>query len=280
MISINLIKAAETGGTLETTLADIVKASNKEAVFSDQLRNTMIYPAFVMVVFTGIIILMLTFVLPRVSEVFSSLNVNMPWITRAMIKISQVFIARWKLIVSIIVIFIVGLILLIRANKKRMMRLILRIPFLRKLGTNIDLTRFNRSFGLLMRAGVPIMEALNLAERVVSKKEITAVIEQMKKDISNGKPLADSLDVSDHVVPAIMARSIKTAESTGTLDETLQNLTDYFDEQVAQTLKVLSSLIEPLMIVVVGVLVGFLMIAIIVPIYSMISQINSLPKPQ
>ena len=273
-VSINLIRVAEAGGTLETTMHDIVAATKKEMSFSQELRNTMVYPMVVMVVFTGIVVLMLTFVIPRVATVFSNLNVKTPWITIQMIKASRLFTAHWLLIVIMIAILVVLIGPFIRANKRMIIRLILSLPMLQKLGTNIDLTRFTRSLGLLMGAGVPIVEALDLSEHVVTKKSIIIIVRQMKADVAEGKPLVSSLTKEKSEIPIIMSRSIRTAETSGTLEATLMNLTEYFDEQVTTSLKVLSSLIEPVLIVIVGVLVGALMVSIIAPIYSMISQIN------
>ncbi len=277
-VSVNLVRSAEAGGTLETTLHDIVVATKKETAFSDQLRATMIYPIFVMVIFLGIVVLMLTFVIPRVSEVFSSLNVKMPWITKVMIKASNIFMHHWLLIVFGFIAVIIAVSLFVKTHKRFFIRIILALPMFRQLGVNIDLTRFTRSFGLLMRAGVPIVESLELSERVVQKKAIVQIIEQMKVDIAAGRPLASSLRKPRSIIPPIMSRSIKTAETSGTLNQTLQNLTEYFDDQVTESLKILSSLIEPILIILVGIMVGGLMIAIIAPIYNMISQINSVPK--
>ncbi|MEO6761557.1 MAG: type II secretion system F family protein [Candidatus Saccharimonadales bacterium] len=277
-VNINLVRAAENGGTLEDTLHDIVIATRKEIAFSDQLRNTMIYPIFVMVVFLGIVILMLTFVIPRVASVFSTMRVNMPWITRQMIVASNFFMSHWLVLVIGLIVIILLISWYVNTHRRQIIRLLLGLPMLRSLGTNIDLTRFTRSFGLLMRAGVPIIEALSLSEKVVQKKSIIAVIKQMQNDVNNGKPLATSLRHSKSVIPIIMSRSIETADTSGTLDETLQNLTDYFDGQVTQSLKVLSSLIEPVLLIIVGGMVGLLMITIIAPIYNMISQINPSQK--
>ncbi len=273
-ININLIRAAEAGGTLEATLHDIVISEKKEIDFSTQLRNTMIYPVFVMVVFMGVVVLMLTFVIPRISEVFTSLNVKIPLVTRLMIKASQFLIAHWALVVGILFVLTVLVIFLVRRYKKVLLRFVMELPVVSTLGTNIDFARFMRSFGLLMRAGVPIIEALDLSERVVQKKSIITIVEHMKRDVSAGRPMAASMSHPGTIVPPIMSRSLKTAEATGTLIQTLQNLNEHFDEQVADTLKVLSSLMEPVLIVVVAVMVGALMISIIAPIYSMISQIN------
>lgn len=274
-VSINLIRSAEAGGTLEETLKDIVESTKKEMAFSEQLRNTLIYPLFVMILFLGIVILMLTFVIPRVAEVFSSMNVKEPEITKIMIKTSKYFNSHWLMIIFVFVILIILAGVLINYNKRLITRLILRIPFLHSLGTNIDLARFTRSFGLLMSAGVPIIESLKLSERVVQKKEIISVIQQMQTDVAAGKSLTISMRKPKSIIPSVMWRSLRTAESSGTLDKTLQNLTEHFDDQVSQSLKVLSSLFEPVLILIVGIMVGFLMISIIAPIYSMISQINS-----
>lgn len=273
-ISVNLIRAAEAGGTLEETLHDIVTTTKKELAFSDQLRTTMIYPAFVMVVFLGIVVLMLTFVIPRVAKVFITMHVHMPLITRVMINSSAYFMQHWILVSLAFIALLVIAVFIVKANKRAIVRSILSLPVLKVLGTNIDFTRFTRSFGLLMHAGVPVMDALELSERVVQKKEIIAVVQHMKSNVESGKPLSDDLRNSKGVVPPIMVRSIETAETSGTLEQTMQNLTEYFDEQVSNSLKIISSLVEPVLLVLVGAMVGTLMITIIAPIYNLISQIN------
>lgn len=275
VITVNLIRAAESGGTLETTLQDIVDTGKKEQNFSEQLRNTMIYPLFVMVVFVGIVILVLSFVMPRVSTVFESIDAHMPLITRIMLSSSKFFVRYWYFIIAAFILIIVLAVVFFKTHKKLLIRLTMSLPFLRKLGDDIDLARFMRSFGLLMRAGVPILEALKLSEPIAQKKETSEIIHQMRVDVANGKPLAASLSDTNGVVPALMDRSIKTAEETGTLDQALQNLADYFDEQVNSRLKIIGSIVEPAMIVLVGVMVGTLMISVIAPIYGMIGQLTA-----
>jgi type II secretory pathway component PulF len=274
-ISINLIRAAEAGGTLEETLHDIVLTTKKELAFSEQLRNTMIYPLFVMGVFMAIVVLMLTFVIPRVAKVFSTMRIHMPFVTRMMISASNTFTQHW-IIISVafvaLMIFVVGF---IKVNNRAIARMLLSMPGLKHLGTNIDLARFTRSFGLLMHAGVPVMESLTLSQKVVRKKQLLELIDHMKSNVENGKPLSTGMrKLKRGVIPPIMSRSIETAEESGTLEKTMQNLTEYFDEQVAGSIKVVSSLVEPVLLVLVGLMVGALMITIIAPIYNLISQIN------
>jgi type IV pilus assembly protein PilC len=273
-ITINLVRAAEAGGTLEDTLRDIVSTTKKELAFSSQLRTTMIYPVFVMFVFMSIILLMLTFVVPRVSKVFSTLPVHLSWITRVMFASSAFFLRHWLLVIGGIAVFFVIAGILVVRNKRAIMGMILSLPVLKVLGRNIDFTRLTRSLGLLMNAGLPVDEALILSERIVQKKQIIAVVKQMQLSVQAGKPLSTGLRDFHGLVPPIMSRSLETAERSGTLDKTLQDLTEYFDEQVAESLKVIGSLIEPILLIVVGVLVGILMITIIGPIYGLISQIS------
>ncbi len=279
-ITINLIRAAESGGTLETTMQDIVDTGKKELNFSDQLRNTMIYPLFVLVVFVGIVILVLAFVMPHVSKVFESINAHMPLITRVMLAASAFFVKYWIPIIIAFVLLVTLLVIFFKTHKRMLVRLTMSLPFLHKLGRNIDYARFMRSFGLLMRAGVPILEALKLSEPIVQKKDTSEVVHQMSKDVANGKPLAASLVDDGATVPAVMERSLKTAEESGTLDEALQNLAEYFDDQVASSLKVIGSIVEPVMIVVVGAMVGTLMISVIAPVYGMIGQLTAQSSTQ
>jgi type II secretory pathway component PulF len=273
-ISVNLIRAAEAGGTLEETLHDIVLTTKKELAFSEQLRNTMIYPLFVMGVFMAIVVLMLTFVIPRVAKVFTAMKVHMPFITKAMISASNTFTSHWLIITIAFFAIILLFVGFVKTNSRAIARALLSMPGLKVLGTNIDLTRFTRSFGLLMHAGVPVIEALTLSQKVVRKKNIIVLIEHMKENVENGKPISTGLRAAKGVIPPIMSRSIETAEQSGTLEQTMQNLTEYFDEQVAGSIKVVSSLIEPILLVLVGGMVGTLMITIIAPIYNLISQIN------
>lgn len=273
-ITINLIRAAESGGTLEDTLKDIVVSTKKEIAFNDTIRTAAIYPIFVMTLFLGIVILMLSFVVPRISKVFLNLRVDIPPITRATFAASDFFVNYWFIILPALLGIVIIFVLVYRSHKRAIIRILLKLPGLRKLGVNIDLTRFTRSFGLLMHAGVPIQEAIRLSGNVVQQKDIGDVIIQMKLDVEAGLPLSQHLRDTNGVIPVILARSIETAETSGTLEQTLQQLAEFFDNQVSESVKILTALLEPILILVIGLLVGGLMVTIIAPIYNLISQIS------
>jgi type II secretory pathway component PulF len=271
-VVINLMRAAEAGGTLEQTLQDIVHTIKKEVAFSKSIKTAMVYPAFVMVIFSGILIMLLTFVIPRISVVFSSMHVKIPWVTRQLMTASTYFMEHWLLIFGAIIAGTILLSVIASKNKRFIVRLILSLPGLRRLGLNIDLARLTRSLALLLKAGVPLDETLILTKRTVNKKQIIAVIEQMQRSMNAGKPLATGLRNTKGVIPIMMARSMETAEISGTLEQTLQSLAEHFDMQVSDALKAIGTLIEPLLIVIVGGMVGMLMLFVIAPVYNMVSQ--------
>jgi len=273
-ISINLIRAAEEGGALETTLQNLAESTQKDLAFSDELRTSMIYPVFVMVLFGGIVVLMLTFVIPRIAKVFLNLRVHIPAVTTFMIHASQYFQANWRYIAIGLFVAIAGFVVLFKMQKRAIIRGFLALPGLRRLGRNIDLSRFTRSLGLLLHAGVPVDEALTLSRGVVQKAEMVRLVDAMKRQVDAGKPLSGSLRAAKGLVPPIMIRSTETAEKSGTLEITMQDLAAYFEREVSQRLKAITTLLEPILLVVVGLMVGTLMITIIAPIYNLITQIR------
>lgn len=274
-ITINLLQAAESGGTLEETLDDIVKNTKKEIAFGSDIKAAMVYPTFVMVLFTGIVVMLLTFVIPRMSDVFTKMKIDVPPVTLAAMHASKFFLAHWPIVTLVAVSLLVLVGILYKTYKRATIRLLLSLPFLRRLGLNIDLMRLTRSLALLLKAGVPLDETLILAERTVQKKQVRAVIEKMQANTEAGKPLATGLRDSQLGVPVMMVHSMETAEESGTLEPTMQRLSEHFDTQATEGLKSISSLLEPIMIVVVGLLIGGLMLTVVIPMYSMTSQFRA-----
>lgn len=271
-VVINLMRAAEAGGTLEATIKDIVETIKKEVAFNKSLKTAMIYPAFVMGLFTAIVILLLTFVIPRLAQAFASLHTKVPWATTQLIHASAYFVDHWLLIGAAFIVLVILVCLFVSKNKRLIARAILNLPGLRRLGLNMDLARVTRSLALMLKAGVPLDEALALVKKTVQKKQIWLIIGQMQRSMNAGKPLASGLRNTGGVIPVMMVRSMETAEITGTLEQTMESLAEHFDTQVSDSLKAVSALIEPLMIVVVGGLVGLLMITVIAPIYNATSH--------
>lgn len=273
-VTVNIVRASEEAGTLDQALTDLQATLKKDIDFSDRIKAALIYPVFVIVVFLAVLVLILTFVIPRVSKVFEAMRVTLPPTTQAMIALSDFVLAYYIFILVFIGLLILGIILLARYRKRQVVNFLLSLPVLNTLGRQIDLARFTRTMKLQLKAGLPLSEALELSRGVVTKKEIESAIVGMKRAVDNGEPISEGLKAHKKVVPTVMVRILQTAEKTGTLEKTMQDLADYFDEQVTRTLKNISELIEPVLIVVIGLLIGGMMLSIIAPIYGLISQIG------
>lgn len=275
-VTVNLIRAAEKAGNLDTTLKDLTENIKKEIEFNEKVKGALTYPVFVVVVFIGVLSVMLVFVIPRVASVFKRLNVELPLPTRILIAVSDVVTKFTVPVVIGIGILIVITVVLYKTKKRLLLNFILSLPLLRGLAREIDLTRFNRSMSLLLSSGLPITEALTLAREVVVKREMRKLIGRCIEFVSSGKNLSEGFKgIKKGIVPGVMIRITDAGERSGTLDASMQDLADYFDGEVSSKLKTLSTLLEPIMLVVIGIMVGAMMLAIIAPIYNLIGNISS-----
>ncbi len=273
-VTINIIKASEEAGTLDVTLKDLKENIRKDMEFTDKIRSALIYPLFIMAVFVLVLVVLLVVVIPKISTVFSQLKVEIPLPTKIMIVASNILLQHTLLVVLGAVAVIGLLVYLYKQNKRAFVRILITLPIVSHLAEEIDLTRFSRSLYLLLSAGIPITTALELTQEVVIKKDIERAIEHAKTAVYAGKKMSDGLKDSKRVIPSIMIKIIEAGERTGSLDRSMQDVSEYLDYQVSNSLKTVTALIEPILLVVVGVAVGGMMMAIIAPMYSMIGQVG------
>lgn len=273
-VTVNIIKAAEEAGTLEITLRDIKNNLMKEIEFSDKIKSALAYPILIIAVFCGIMLMILTFVIPRIATVFSRMRVTLPLPTRIMIAISNIILNYTLPLVICSFLLLILIIITYRNQKKTLFNLLFRLPLISTLVEKIDLTRFTRSMSLLLTSGIPIITALDLTSDVVLKDGITKAILFARDKVLAGGKLSDGLRYSKNVIPTLMIRIIEAGEKSGTLDRSMQEISDYLDYQVTKSLKSFTTLLEPLIMVVVGILIGGMMLSIIAPIYGLISQVG------
>lgn len=273
-VTVNIIKASEEAGTLDVALKDLRENIKKETEFNDKIKSALIYPLFIMVVFFAVLILILVFVIPKISTVFSQLKVDLPPPTKFMIFLSNVLIHQTVLVILGVLLVITALVYFYKKNKRAFVRALITVPIISKLAEEVDLTRFTRSLYLLLTAGIPITSALELTEEVVVKRNIQNAIRHAKNVVMEGKKLSDGLKDHKDTVPTIMIKMIEAGERSGSLDRTMQDVSDYLDYQVSNRLKTITALIEPLLLVVVGAAVGGMMLAIIAPMYGIIGQVT------
>lgn len=273
-VSVNVIKASEEAGTLDVALRDLRTTLQKDMEFNDKIRSALMYPAFIIVVFIGILGMILTFVIPKISIVFIQLNVPLPLPTRIMIFMSDIIVKQTFWFMSGLL-AIAGLIYyFITFKRKQMLELFFRLPLVSTLVMQIDVTNFARNLSVLLMSGLPITQALELVSEVVIRRRMERLLTNTKSMVLAGRSLSEGFRSDKGAVPSIVIKLVEAGEETGTLDRSLQEISEYFDYKVTYTLKSLTALLEPVMLVLVGVVVGGMMLAIIAPVYGLISQIG------
>ena len=274
-VTVNLIKAAEEAGTLETTLADIKKNTQAEMEFSDKVRSALTYPAFVFVLFIGVMGVMLFVVMPKISQVFSRLKVTIPLPTKILIATSGFITSHTLEVVAGLALAIVLLVILYNKKRRFLLNILFHLPVVSALYKKVDIVRFSRSMGLLLSSGIPIVNALELSVDVVNRQDLRNLLENSKKMVYAGKQFSEGLRAQKGVMPTIVVKLIELGESSGSLDRAMADVTEYMDYEVSKNLKVLTTLLEPIMLVIVGGMVGGMMMSIISPMYSMIGQVSN-----
>lgn len=273
-VSVNLIKASETAGTLETTLKDIKKNLQEEAEFADKVKSALFYPVVVSVVFFGVLMVMLLFVVPQISATFGRMDLELPFLSRALFWLSATLINNWVIILISTIIIIIFIIMFFRTFQEIIVKFAMLVPVFSKLMIQIDISRFTRSLHLLLASGIPIGTALDLAQEVIMIKELREVVITAKKKAISGHKLTEGLKLKKSLFPGIVLKLMEVGEKTGTLEKSMQDVSDFMDYEVTKLLKKLTSMLEPLMLVVIGIAVGILMMAIIQPIYGLMGGVK------
>ena len=274
-VTVNIVKAAEESGTLDVILKDIKENIRKEMEFNEKLMSALMYPILVMFVFVGVLLMILVVVIPKISVVFLRLKVPLPIPTQMLMFASDIIMKQTIPFILISGAVIAGFIYIFKKYKKTILQPFLSLPIIAPLILKIDLTRFTYSLYLLLNSGIPITIALQLTEEVVVKKEVFTLIRKTYDMVVSGKNMSDGLKKGKKIVPSIMIKIIEAGEKSGTLDKSLHDVSEYLDYEVASSIKTATALLEPIMLVVVGILVGGMMMSIIAPIYSLIGSVGT-----
>jgi len=275
-VTTSVIRASEEAGTLDITLRDLKNNIQKEIEFTDKVRSALLYPAFITLVFFGVLLLILIVVVPKLALVFERLRVDLPLPTKVLIFLSDLLIDNTLEVVVVTFLLVVGGSYVLRKKKTALANLLFSVPLISKLVQQIDLTRFSRSLYLLLSSGLPITVALDLTSNVVISRKMANLIAHSREMVLSGKRLSEGFREGKNVIPIIMIKLIEAGEKTGSLDKSMKDISQYFDYQVTGTLRTFTALLEPIMLVGVGIIVGGMMLAIVTPIYGLIGQVGSL----
>ncbi|EKD64582.1 MAG: hypothetical protein ACD_50C00342G0002 [uncultured bacterium] len=274
-VTVNIIKASEESGTLDVVLKDLRENITKETEFNDKIKSALIYPAVILVVFLGVLIVILTFVIPKISQVFTRLKVELPLPTQILIFTSNLVLNYTLPTIIVTLGLALGSFFLYKKNKKFFLNVFFSLPVVANLAKEIDLTRFSHSLYLLLNAGIPIGSALELTQEVVSKKDVEKAIIHARESVSSGKKLSEGLKDKKKTIPSIMIKLIEAGEKSGSLEKSMQDISKYFEYQVGKTLAATTVLLEPVVLVLTGIVIGGMMLSIIAPIYGLVGQIGA-----
>jgi type II secretory pathway component PulF len=274
-VTVNLIRAAEDAGTLVAALKNISVGIKKDMEFTDKVKAALLYPVLVMGLFAVVLVIILTFVIPRIVTVFGRLRVVLPLPTRALIAVSSFLLAHYVLI-AVTAAALAALVVFLYVSKRRLLiGWLSALPFVSRLAIHIDLARCMRALNLLLSSGIPITNALMLAQTVVAKRAVGALIGRVHRMVSAGQRVAGGFADHPDIISPLAVKILAAGEESGTLELSALELAEYFDAEVSKSLRTLTTLLEPIMLVLVGVFVGAIMLAIIVPIYGLISQLKA-----
>jgi type IV pilus assembly protein PilC len=275
---VNLVHAGEVGGLLDTILTRLAIYIEKAMKLKGQIKSAMIYPSAIMGVAVIVIAVLMIFVIPIFAKMFLELSggkVGLPGPTQIVIDASNFMIGYWYVILGGIVGAIVGVKKYYATVKGRMVidKLLLKLPVVGDLIRKASVAKFTRTLGTLLSSGVPLLDGMTICAKTSGNKVIEETLINARQSISGGKTIADPLAASG-VFPKMVTHMIAVGESTGALDAMLGKIADFYEDEVDQAVASLTALLEPAMMVFLGIVIGFIVIAMYLPIFKMASAIE------
>jgi len=272
---ISMIKAGEVGGVLDEILNKIADLMEKEFALRQKIRSAMSYPSFIIGAAVLMAIFMLTFVLPQFVGIFAQFGGELPALTNFFVTLTILFRKFWYLFFGLIIALSFGLYAYIKTpnGRQNFDRFKLNAPIIGDINRKSAISRFSRILGTLIKSGVPIIEALTVSSNAIGNLVISKAVLGAKTRIKEGQSISSPLAASG-VFPPMVTQMILVGEESGELEEMLINVSKFYDEEVDRSVERLTSIIEPLMMLVIGGTVGVMIIAMYLPIFNMVNLIK------
>lgn len=273
VIYIKLIEAGETGGVLDKVLTKLADSTEKEREFKSKTKGAFVYPAIVVCVMIVVMTLMMIFVVPKLTSLYSEIGTQLPLPTRIMIGLSSFLTNFWWLCLAAIFGFVFAFRSFAATPKGSdiVSKVVLGMPIWGKIRKTLILAEFTRTLGLLIGTGIPIITALKVVKDILANSTYREGIEQAMVRVERGSPLHVPL-ASNPAFPPIISQMIRVGEETGKMDEVLGRLALYFEEESENAVRNLTTALEPIILVILGLSVGVLVLSIIMPIYNLTAQ--------
>lgn len=267
---INMVRSGEAAGNLEEVLDRLADFMERELDLSSKVIGTLAYPMIMIVVSIGILIILMTVVVPKITQIFGDMERALPWNTQLLITVSHYTGTYWYVFIGSLVLFIVLFVVWKRSltGRPRWDKFKIVVPLLGIVLRYLAVSRFCRTLGTMFKAGVPLLRALDISKFVLNNMELMKVIDEAQVGIREGESIASQLKKSPYFEPMVI-HMVAVGERSGQLPEMLTNVAETYEKQVESRLSIMTTILEPVMILVLGGTVGFVIFSIIVPILQM-----------
>jgi type IV pilus assembly protein PilC len=272
---INMIEAGEVSGTLDNVLDRMAKHFEKENKINQKIKSATTYPKFLAVLCIGVVIFLLTSILPTFVGMFEGAGVDLPTPTRILLGISDGIKNFWYIIIGVITVVVIGFKKYSSSPQGRLEldKLYLRLPYVSVILNKIITVRFTRTLGTLSKSGIPIIRSMEIVEKIVGNRLVALGFEKARDDIRRGQSVAKSIEKIGIFSPLVV-QMMAIGEETGTLDSILEKTSEFFDDEVETAMTQMASLFEPVMLLVMAVVVGFIIIAMMMPMFEMVNTLD------
>jgi len=274
-VYVNMVKVGESGGNLSEVLKILANQMKKDHELISRVRGAMIYPIVIITAMIGIGILMMIMVVPKLTNIFTELDIDLPFSTRIIIIVSDFLTNNyiWGLIILAVLALAIKFLYRIKAVQYVFHKIYLYLPIFGSLIKKVNSARFSRIISSLIESGVSIVKSIQIVAGVLGNVHFKNALLKAAKEVQGGKELSQSLSIYDNLYTPMVVQMIDVGEKTGNLSEILKTLADFYEEEIDNTTKNLSSVIEPVIMVIIGAAVGFFAISMIQPMYSMMGGI-------
>lgn len=275
LVYVNMVRAGETGGILDKILDRLAIQVEKDADMKGKLRGALIYPSVILVMTVGAFVFLMTGIIPKLKDIFDQFGAELPLNTRIMLGMSNIM-QKYGIFIGIAAAGLVFLFIRIIHQPKGKLRwdkLLLKMPIFGKITLKINVARFSRTFSSLAAAGVPVLDGLNVTSQSLTNSIISRGIREAAQKVKNGQPISTSIEETK-VFPPIVNQMLEVGEETGQVDKVLNKIADFYEQEVDRVMANLTSLMEPVIIIVLGAVVGL----IIASIFGPISQLTNVVK--
>jgi type IV pilus assembly protein PilC len=271
-----MVRAGETGGILDEVMRKVAEFAEQRQKLNDKVKSAMAYPTVALAIAVIVFWVMLTFIIPVFKEMFAGMGSELPAFTQMLIDLSGLMRSAWMLLFVVVIgagVYSVKQYYKTEPGRMAIDLMILKIPVLGEVTQKVCVARFTRTFGVLVRSGVPMLTALDVVKETAGNAPLQRAVENVQKEVREGGSISKPLS-KEPLFPPMVVQMVAVGEETGKLDDMLNKVADFYDEEVENSVEALTSILEPIMVVGIGGIVGSVVVGMYLPIFSIIQNIK------